>query len=82
MPGPLFNFSTYLGAVMAGRAGVNKVVGALVCWLGMFGPGIMLIFALLPFWGQFRNFSIYKKMMPGRASIFAVSRLALLEQQA
>jgi len=65
MPGPLFNFSSYLGAVMAGRAGVNPVLGSFVCWLGMFGPGVMLIFALLPFWGRFRNFALYKKMMPG-----------------
>lgn len=33
MPGPLFNFSAYLGAVYQG------VGGALVAWLGMFGPG-------------------------------------------
>ncbi len=34
MPGPLFNFSAYLGAVYQG------VGGALVAWLGMFGPGM------------------------------------------
>ena len=65
MPGPLFNFSAYLGAVMAGRKDMNPVFGSFLCWLGMFGPGVMLIFALLPFWGKFRNVAAYRKMMPG-----------------
>jgi chromate transporter len=33
MPGPLFNFSAYVGAVYQG------IAGGLVAWLGMFGPG-------------------------------------------
>ena len=35
MPGPLFNFSAYLGAVYQG------VAGGMVAWAGLFGPGIM-----------------------------------------
>mmetsp|Transcript_5807 Transcript_5807/g.14846 ORF Transcript_5807/g.14846 Transcript_5807/m.14846 type:complete len:460 (-) Transcript_5807:260-1639(-) len=65
MPGPLFNFSCYLGSVMGNNAHVNPYLASFVCWLGMFGPGVMLIFALLPFWGKFRNYPLYKKMMPG-----------------
>jgi chromate transporter len=44
MPGPLFNFSSYLGAVYKG------VPGALVAFVGLFGPGVILIFAMVPFW--------------------------------
>ena len=44
MPGPLFNFSAYLGAVYQG------VPGALVAYVGLFGPGVILIFAMVPFW--------------------------------
>jgi len=44
MPGPLFNFSAYLGAVYQG------VTGALVATMGLFGPGVILIFAVMPFW--------------------------------
>ena len=71
MPGPLFNFSAYLGAVMAGRKDMNPVLGSFLCWLGMFGPGVMLIFALLPFWGKFRNVAVYRKMMPGTAALLS-----------
>eukprot|EP00976_Prorocentrum_cordatum_P008775 174909-Prorocentrum_minimum.AAC.1 len=45
MPGPLFNISAYLGGLLGGP------VGIVVCWLGLFGPGVMLIFGVLPFWG-------------------------------
>jgi chromate transporter len=41
MPGPLFNFSAYLGAVYKG------VPGALVAFCGLFGPGVILIFAVV-----------------------------------
>lgn len=41
MPGPLFNFSAYLGAVYKG------VPGALVAWCGLFGPGVILIFGMV-----------------------------------
>ena len=64
-PGPMFNFAAYLGAVMAQRAGKNVVAGALTCWTGLFGPGVTLIFGVLPFWGYVRTFRVYQKMLPG-----------------
>eukprot|EP00386_Alphamonas_edax_P008476 GDKI01027769.1.p1 GENE.GDKI01027769.1~~GDKI01027769.1.p1 ORF type:complete len:466 (-),score=96.26 GDKI01027769.1:17-1387(-) len=59
LPGPLFNISAYLGAQLGG------VVGVAACWLGLFLPGVMLMFGVLPLWGKFRNFSIYRRMLPG-----------------
>jgi len=59
MPGPLFNFSAYLGAVYRG------VPGAFVAWLGLFGPGILLIFAVVPFWGQLRHKHWFKCSLEG-----------------
>ncbi len=53
MPGPLFNFSAYLGAVYQG------VPGALVAFVGLFGPGVILIFAFCPFWYVFAIFNIH-----------------------
>ena len=43
MPGPLFNFASYLGAVHKG------VKGGLVAYAGLFGPGVILIFGMVPF---------------------------------
>ncbi|CEM39786.1 unnamed protein product [Vitrella brassicaformis CCMP3155] len=58
-PGPLFNFSSYLGWL------VGEFPGALLCWLGLFSPGVILIFGLLPFWKQLRKASIYRRALPG-----------------
>lgn len=65
MPGPLFNFSAYLGAVIAMNANYFFLLGTAVCWVGLFSPGIMLIFGILPFWGWFRRLAFVRKMLPG-----------------
>ena len=65
MPGPLFNLSAFLGAVMAIRAHVNIVVGIAAAWVGLFSPGILLIFAASAFWSRARNIAVYKDMLPG-----------------
>ena len=65
MPGPLFNFAAYLGAVIALNAGVFAVAGIALCWIALFAPGILLIFAILPFWGSFRKWQIYRRALPG-----------------
>lgn len=65
MPGPLFNFAAYLGAVIALNAGVFAIWGILLCWVALFSPGILLIFAILPFWGAFRKWQIYRRALPG-----------------
>lgn len=59
MPGPLFNFSAYLGAVYQG------VPGALTAFVGLFGPGIILIFAAVPFWARIRNNLTFKNVLRG-----------------
>jgi len=64
-PGPLFNFSAYLGAVIAQNAGVFAIAGIALCWVGLFAPGLLIIFAILPFWGSFRSFKLYRTSLPG-----------------
>lgn len=59
MPGPLFNFSAYLGAVYQG------VPGAFVAWLGLFSPGVILIFAIVPFWARLRHNQIFRAILKG-----------------
>ncbi len=54
MPGPLFNFSAYLGAIIAMNFGYFPLVGVVVAWFGLFFPGVCLMFACLPFWQRFR----------------------------
>jgi len=59
MPGPLFNFSAYLGAVYKG------VPGALIAYCGLFGPGVILIFAVVPFWARLRHNQNFKAILKG-----------------
>lgn len=59
MPGPLFNFSAYLGAVYRG------VPGALLAFVGLFGPGVLLIFAVTPFWAKLRHKMTFRAILKG-----------------
>ena len=52
MPGPLFAFAAYLGAVLPGPVG--GVAGAALALLAIFLPGILLLVGVLPFWNTLR----------------------------
>jgi chromate transporter len=49
VPGPLFTFASYLGAVAQGWA------GAAVALAGVFLPSFLLVFGVLPFWERLRG---------------------------
>lgn len=53
VPGPLFTFAAYLGAVMGPEP--NGVAGAIIGLLAIFLPGFLLVIAALPFWDAFRT---------------------------
>jgi chromate transporter len=48
VPGPLFTFGAYLGAVMGG------LPGAVLGLLAIFLPGLLALLAALPFWAELR----------------------------
>jgi chromate transporter len=52
MPGPLFTFSAYLGAIVKGPP--NGAPGAVISLVGIFLPGLLAIAGTLPFWESFR----------------------------
>jgi chromate transporter len=52
VPGPLFTFASYLGAVAAPAS--HRVAGALLGLAGIFLPGMLILVGTLPFWDQFR----------------------------
>lgn len=49
VPGPLFTFAAYIGAVM------NGWLGGLIATIAIFLPAFLLILGALPFWDQLRN---------------------------
>ena len=53
LPGPLFSFAAYLGAVVQPNA--HPVLYGLVALAGIFAPGLLLMTAVLPFWSSLRS---------------------------
>lgn len=51
----------HVGAIIATNANESGVIGVIVCWIGLFAPGILLLYGLLPWWVKFRQFSIYRR---------------------
>jgi len=52
VPGPLFTFAAYLGAVMGPPP--NGVAGAGIALVAVFLPGLLLVYGMLPFWDALR----------------------------
>lgn len=53
VPGPLFTFAAYLGAVAGPEP--NGITGATIALLAIFLPGFLLLAGTLPFWDAFRR---------------------------
>jgi chromate transporter len=53
LPGPLFTFAAYLGAVMTGP--LSGWIGGIVCLVAIFLPGFLLVVGSLPFWDRLRS---------------------------
>lgn len=54
-PGPNFNFSVYLGALALASTGTPTVFGALLAFLGIFAPGIILAVGVQSIWQAMRT---------------------------
>jgi chromate transporter len=63
VPGPLFTFSAYLGAVM--RPSPNGVAGAAISLVAIFVPGLLALVGALPFWETFRKRAWAQAVMRG-----------------
>ena len=53
LPGPLFTFAAYLGAVV--DPGPNGIVGAMLALSAIFLPGFLLLVGIIPFWDGLRR---------------------------
>jgi len=55
MPGPLFSFAAYLGAVSQPGGALAALLPAAVALVAVFLPGMLLLVGVLPFWGELRS---------------------------
>jgi chromate transporter len=53
IPGPLFTFAAYLG--FTAKTGLHGILGALLCTVCIFLPGLLLAAAAAPFWSWLRR---------------------------
>ena len=74
VPGPLFTFSAYLGAVMNGWS------GALLCIVAIFLPSFLLVTATLPFWEALRRRAGFRSALSGVNAAVVGLLLAALYQ--
>jgi chromate transporter len=63
VPGPLFTFAAYLGAIV--QPGPDGLVGAAIALLGIFLPGMLLLMGVLPFWDSLRHYEGARAGMAG-----------------
>jgi len=63
VPGPLFTFAAYLGAVM--QPAPNGWLGGLLCLVAVFLPSLLLVVGALPFWHRLRGNAAVRKALAG-----------------
>lgn len=78
VPGPLFTFAAYLGAVMEPQP--NGAAGASIALIAIFLPGLLLVYGMLPFWDTLRVRSTAQAAMRGtNAAVVGILGAALYD---
>lgn len=63
VPGPLFTFAAYLGAIV--KVSPHGLAGAALGVFGIFLPGMLILLGTLPFWESFRKRTFAQAVMRG-----------------
>lgn len=64
-PGPNFNFAVYLGAVTAVGWGYSAATGAVLAYLGIFVPGLVIVHGTTGVWSAIRGWRWVKSGLRG-----------------
>ena len=76
VPGPLFTFAAYLGAVLGPAP--NGLAGAALALGAIFLPGFLLLVGVMPFWDRFRAMASAQSLMQGaNAAVVGILGAAL-----
>ncbi|TCS96888.1 chromate transporter [Hazenella coriacea] len=74
IPGPMFTFASYLGALTGGWT------GALVATISIFLPGFLLLMGVLPFWNSWRKHPKFQGALHGvNAAVVGILLAALYD---
>lgn len=76
VPGPLFTFAAYLGAIR--EPSPSGVTGATIATVGIFLPSFFMIWAALPFWSTLRSRHQFRAALAGiNAGVVGILAAAL-----
>lgn len=72
IPGPVFSFSAYVGALSVDGMGIGgRILGATMAAIGVFLPGTFLIFFVIRFWEELKKYRIVKASLEGITAVSA-----------
>ena len=78
VPGPLFTFAGFLGAVTT--TGPTGVLGAAIALIAIFLPSMLLVVGVLPFWGGLRQRpAVQRALMGVNAGVVGLLAAALYD---
>lgn len=78
VPGPLFTFAAYLGAVA--EPAIGGAAGAAIALVAIFLPGLLLVYGMLPFWDGFCQHPAAQSAMRGaNAAVVGILAAALYD---
>ncbi|KAL9577415.1 MAG: hypothetical protein Q9212_006377, partial [Teloschistes hypoglaucus] len=64
-PGPNFNFAVYLGSLAALSGSKPSAAGALLAYIAIFSPGLILVHGTMGLWGKLRTYRWVKSGLRG-----------------
>jgi chromate transporter len=66
VPGPVFSFTSYIGALSMREYGIGgEILGSVIATIGIFLPGTFFIFFVIKFWDQLKKFRIVRASIEG-----------------
>ncbi len=78
VPGPLFTFSAYLGAVS--KPAPNGWIGAMIALVAIYLPSFLLLLGILPFWNRLRSLGSIQAALRGiNAAVVGILLAALYQ---
>ena len=78
VPGPLFTFSAYVGAL--GPGSLNPILGSTLAVAAIFLPSFLLLIGVLPFWALLRSQKNFRSILRGvNAAVVGILLAALYD---